>query len=189
MGRLITIMITLLVSLPASAGLFPDRYDPLFRAASAQYLPAVDWRLLKAQCYQESRLRPDARSPVGAMGLCQFMPATWSDAVDALRMPSAASAYTPDLSIQAGAWYMGRMRSFWSSKRPEVDRHSLALASYNGGAGNLLKAQKACGGPALYADIVACLPSITGPRNAAETLHYVPVIWGYYRQLVYGVPS
>ncbi len=148
-------------------------------------MPAVDWRLLKAQCYQESRLRPDARSPVGAMGLCQFMPATWSDASHALQFPAGASAYQPDISVQAGAWYMARLRRAWSAPRSESDRHSLALASYNAGTGNLLKAQRACGVPPGYAAIAACLPKITGD-NAAETLHYVPVIWSFYNQLLLG---
>lgn len=40
-------------------------------------MPGVDWRLLKAQYYQESHLKPNAVSPVGAAGVAQFMPATW----------------------------------------------------------------------------------------------------------------
>ena len=54
-------------------------YDTLFKEATAEYLPTVDWRLLKAQGIQESRLNPNAVSPAGAMGLMQFMPQAWEE--------------------------------------------------------------------------------------------------------------
>jgi membrane-bound lytic murein transglycosylase MltF len=184
MGRLIA----LLFFIPALALAQPTtQFDRHFKASTATFMPAVDWRLLKAQCYQESRLRPLAKSPVGAMGVCQFMPGTWNEARTELRFAREASAYEPELSIQAASWYMGRLRRVWSAPRPEKDRHSLALASYNAGTGNLLAAQRACKNPALYEPIVVCLPQITG-RYAAETLHYVPAIWGFYDRFVYGLP-
>jgi len=139
-------------------------------------MPGVDWRLLKAQCYQESLLDPLAVSHAGAVGLCQFMPGTWGDARRALGWFADASPYDPNLSITAAAWYMGRLRGIWTSKRPDEDRHKLALACYNAGCGHILKAQKIClrTGPArLYDEIVPpCLPSVTG-QHSAETLTYV----------------
>lgn len=164
---------------PAYAREFPARYDLHFRKWTSVYMPGVDWRLLKAQCYQESLLNPDAVSPVGAMGLCQFMPATWREAQQALGWPDDASAFAPALSVQASAWYMGRMRRFWSSPRPEWDRHSLAMASYNAGAGNILKAQQRCNGALLYGEIIACLPDVTG-HHSRETIIYVTRIWDFY---------
>ena len=68
----------------------------------------------------------------------------------------------------------------WSAPRPWQDRHKLALASYNAGFGNLLAAQRACGWPNLYEQIVACLPEITG-RYARETLDYAPRIWRWWK--------
>ena len=139
-------------------------------------MPFVDWRLLKAQCYQESLLDPLAVSPVGAQGICQFMPATWAD------MPIEGSPFTPRLNIHAAAYYMGRLRTGWSSPRPEFDRHSLAMASYNAGFGNLLKAQRLCTGAILYAEIIDCLPDVTG-RHSNETITYVERIWGFYLRI------
>lgn len=164
---------------------FSLKYDFQFWKSSKAYLPSVDWRLLKAQCYQESRLKADAVSPVGAMGLCQFMPGTWAEVEDDLNFPPDANAFAPDLSIEAAAFYMGRLRRMWSSPRPEADRHSLALASYNAGAGHLLKAQALCGGGNLYAEIIQCLPDVTG-RHSKETITYVDRIWGYWTRLVIG---
>jgi soluble lytic murein transglycosylase-like protein len=49
-------------------------YANLFAAAGAKY--GVSPALLAAVARAESGFRPDARSPVGAQGLMQFMPAT-----------------------------------------------------------------------------------------------------------------
>ena len=114
-----------------SALSFPDDYDREFKAQTELWLPGIDWRLLKAQCYQESRLDPYAVSPVGAQGLCQFMPGTAEEVSKQLGV--TVSPFVPEWSIQAAAFYMQRLRRGWSSPRPEIDRHSLALASYNAG--------------------------------------------------------
>jgi membrane-bound lytic murein transglycosylase MltF len=46
----------------------------LFRKYGARY--DLDWMLMAAQGYQESRLDHSARSHVGAIGVMQVMPAT-----------------------------------------------------------------------------------------------------------------
>ncbi|MBR0650361.1 transglycosylase SLT domain-containing protein [Roseomonas terrae] len=161
----------------ASAGtLFPSRYDAQIRASVARHWPDhPDWLAWRAQLYQESRLRPDAVSPVGAAGLAQFMPGTWRDVVRELRLPPGVSPHQ-DIAIDAGAYFMAKMRRAWSSPRPSSERHRLAQASYNAGLGNILRAQSRCGGARDWADIVPCLPLVTGTRNAAETRGYVEAI-------------
>ena len=56
------------------AGGVISRYDRHFQ----QYAPLArwDWRLIAAQCYQESTFDPQARSWAGACGLMQIMPTT-----------------------------------------------------------------------------------------------------------------
>ncbi len=164
---------------------FSPKWDWEFRQSAKMWMPGVDWQLLKAQCYQESRLIPTAVSPVGAEGLCQFMPGTWGDVEKALKFPPHASAFAPELSIEAAGYYMGKLRRMWSAPRPDTDRHSLALASYNAGAGHLLKAQRLCGGANLYADIARCLPDVTG-HHSKETLTYVERIWRYFKFMKLG---
>lgn len=160
---------------------WPDRYDLQIRGAARDWLPMVDWRLYKAQLIQESQLKPGAVSPVGARGLAQFMPPTWREwqAFSGTRL----GPHDEGQSIQAGAWYMAKQRQIWRSPRPEEDRHNLAMASYNGGAGNIIKAQKLCGGPPLYEAIMACLPQVTG-RHAKETQGYAPAIRRIYKRLI-----
>lgn len=174
-----SVFILVLVLLPfvcLSASLYPDQYDKQFKRAAIHLPAGTDWRLLKAQCYQESRLKKHAVSPVGAMGLCQFMPATWGDMQK--RYPNLTDPFLPIHSIRAAAIYMRDLNNFWSSRRPQTDRYKLALASYNAGAGNIHKSQKKCGNLILYNEIIKCLPQITG-RHSEETINYVQLI--YYK--------
>lgn len=168
-------------------GLFDTRYDGAIQYWVNQYLPdSVDWRLYKAQLYQESLFDPKAVSHAGACGLAQFMPATWQELCHTLSYPVDASPFDPDLSIRAGAWYMAKMRAIWRAPRPEFDRHSLALASYNAGGGNLIAAQKCCGGKTDYKEIVACLGNVTG-QHATETSGYVQRVWQHTVRLLTGI--
>lgn len=122
---------------------FSAAYDAEIREASAQYLPAWDWRWWKAQLYAESGLDPAAVSPVGARGLAQIMPATNREISRALGL-GLVSPHDAAYAIEAGAYYMARQRAAWTSQRPESERRRLAQASYNAGLGHILGAQKAC---------------------------------------------
>lgn len=167
---------------PARSAVFPSQYDYDIRRAAKSYLPSVPWRLYKAQLWQESRLDPTARSPAGAEGIAQFMPATAGDILPLLGY-RAVDRRAAGPAIQAGAYYMARLRASWAAPRSEDDRHKLALASYNAGMGNLLRSQQHCGNPATYDAIMACLPQVTG-RHAAETLAYAPRIYQWFHLMV-----
>jgi membrane-bound lytic murein transglycosylase F len=180
------LLVALLLSIvppPARAGVLgTDRYDGAIRDASRLYLPGWDWRWLKAQLYQESRLDPGAVSPAGARGIAQFMPATWAEVAPGLGF-GGVSPHAVGPAILASGRYMQRMRRTWSAERPESDRRALAQASYNAGAGNILSAQRACGGARAWSDISACLPQITG-KHADETIAYVQRIRRWYGVLI-----
>lgn len=178
----LAIILVLGSSLCFSASLtsFPDTYDKEIRKAVRVYWPDRPlWKEYKAQLYQESRLDPDAVSPVGAKGLAQFMPGTWSDMRRLMRLDRYASPFDPKVAIDAGAFYMHKLRRGWSSPRPDDDRQKLAQASYNAGFKRVLKAQKLCGMPTGYAPIIACLPCVTG-RHSLETIDYVHKIEKWY---------
>ena len=118
--------------------------------------------------FVESAFVTNAKSNAKAVGLWQFMPATGKDfrltqnvfrdeRRDVLQSTDAALDYLQRLNNQFGSW-------------------ELALAAYNWGAGNILKAQKkniALGLPTDY-------ESLTLPR---ETRNYVPKLMAY-RQIV-----
>ncbi len=158
-------------------------YDPLFQRHWARFIPQHDWHWGKSQCYQESLLEPRAVSPVGAMGLCQFMPATHAECVNRLRLPDRSSPFNPQISALCSAWYVSIQIRIWKSPRPKTERLYLAQASYNAGAGNIIKAQKLCGMPSLWNLIKVCLPQVTGVANAHETVTYQELISKWYVRL------
>jgi len=184
MQKLVILAIALLPLVCWSGSLSLSDYDDEFKDA-AIFLPAgTDWRLLKAQCYQESRLNPLAESPVGAMGLCQFMPGTWADMQK--RYSGLSNPWLPGQSIRAAAIYMRDLNRSWSSPRPMMDRYMLALASYNAGLGNLLGAQRECNMAVLYSKIIPCLERVTG-FHSRETRGYVSnIVSRWYPMLLLG---
>lgn len=149
---------------------WPDKFDWQIYKSTRTHLPGVDWRLYKAQLIQESSLNAFAVSKAGAEGVAQFMPGTWRDVSVALGVEG--SPFDPHLAIPAGAFYMSQLKYKWRWPRPDVDRYNLALASYNAGFGNVLRAQKRCDNAVLYAEIVACLEQVTGVHSV-ETISYV----------------
>lgn len=156
--------------------------DALIQSAAEQHLPGWDWRYLKVQYWQESRFDPEAVSPAGAVGIAQFMPGTWRDYSGKAGYKTAKRT-SVEASIVTGAYYMRHLLDQWTSPRPPMDRYCLALASYNAGLGNLVKAQKAVNGKLFYHEIIAGLPLVTGARSK-ETIGYVKKILGYYNNLV-----
>lgn len=163
--------------------MIPRKYDDIIKYAVESYMPTVDWRLFKAQLYQESLLVPDAVSHAGAKGIAQFMDPTWAEVSRDMNLPANTSPFKPMVAIPAAAFYMNKMRNGWTADRQEADRHSLALASYNAGFGNLLSAQSEAGGANDYATIVHSLHLVTG-RHAYETKTYVRRIWRYWVNMI-----
>ena len=153
-------------------------YDGDFRTAVYLYWPPGlkdDWCDLKAQCTVESGLRPDAESPVGAVGLCQFMPGTWADWLQFSKQTT--DRRDAAVNIRASAWYMAKLLQFWGAPRTPECRMELAQASYNAGAGRVHLAQKRLGGVCL-SDFGSDLPE--------ETRHYVPKIKEAIERLMRG---
>ena len=90
-------------------------------AAAVARRHGLDPALLRAVIQAESGWNPAARSPAGAMGLMQLMPAT-------ARELGVADPFDPVQNLEAGARYL----------RQQFDRFGdwrLALAAYNAGPG------------------------------------------------------
>lgn len=170
----------LLLPLPCLAGLHDTKYDHLFQTYSRVYLAEYDWRWLKAQAYQESRYNPAAVSPVGATGLMQIMPGTGRDL--ARRTGITGPLTSPLVSVIYGAVYDRQMLNIWSSPRLPNERLELAHASYNSGAGHVIKAQRLANGHALWSVISQYMVLVTG-RHSEETISYVALIKKWYHSL------
>lgn len=101
-----------------------NAFDHLIRQAAQMH--GIPEGLIKAVMHTESGFNVHARSPVGAQGLMQLMPAT-------ARRFNVLNAYDPQQNINAGAKYLA-----WLIKRFNGNTH-LALAGYNAGEGNVQK--------------------------------------------------
>ena len=159
-------------------------YDELIKLASTKYLAAYDWRLYKAQLFQESNMNPYAVSPAGAKGIAQFMPKTWIEWRIKSGYPTHDETH-PEAAIFTGACYMAHLVGQWKSPRPSIDRYLLAAASYNAGLGNIVKAQKAANMANGYRQIMAKLPTIT-EAHSAETITYCKRILQWWAQEITG---
>ncbi|HSC83893.1 MAG TPA: transglycosylase SLT domain-containing protein [Pseudomonas sp.] len=82
---------------------------------------------------QESAFMADARSPVGAMGLMQLMPATAKHTAQKFGIPLASpqQALVPEKNIQLGAAYLSQVHAQFNGNRV------LATAAYNAGPGRV----------------------------------------------------
>jgi membrane-bound lytic murein transglycosylase F len=142
--------------------------------AAAHWLPTgPDWLWTKAQGVQESGLKPEAVSPAGARGILQVMPATWSEIQRAMGWRNV-SPHSAHHNIFGGVWYQARMARIWTGRaRTIAEAYALGLASYNAGAGTILRAQERCGDRRLWAEIAPCLAAVSGPGNARQTRDYV----------------
>jgi membrane-bound lytic murein transglycosylase F len=104
-----------------------SHYDHLFMTYSRDI--RWDWRLMAAQCYQESTFDPKAVSFAGAKGLMQIMPGT----ADHLGL-SRDKLYDPESNIAAAAKYIAELQRAFSDIRDHYQRTNFVLASYNGGS-------------------------------------------------------
>ena len=100
------------------------KFDRLITEAATTY--GVDVDLIRAVIKAESNFNPRARSPVGAEGLMQLMPALQKDF-------GITDPFDPRQNVMGGVRYLRRL----------LDMHggnvALALASYNAGPGNVAR--------------------------------------------------
>lgn len=117
----------------ASGAISP--YDDLFKEAGRE--TGIDWRLLAAVAYSESRFDPTAKSRWGAVGLMQVLPNT------ARRVGISRRLEDPRRNILAGARYLRRLaRIFEQEGVAKRQQMRFALAAYNAGLGHIFDARK-----------------------------------------------
>lgn len=142
------------------------RYREWFEQAAARY--HLDWRLLAAIGFQESRWNPAAISSVGAAGVMMLT----SDTAAEMGVADRANAKA---SIFAGARYLAEVFKMIPDHIPAPDRTWFAVAAYNVGFGHLedarVLAQKLGKNPDSWAAVRAVLPLLTIPRWYEQTTY------------------
>lgn len=178
-----------------------SRYDRYFQ----MYAPMArwDWRLMAAQCYQESTFDPQARSWAGACGLMQIMPSTATH----LGLPHE-NLFDPEANIAAAAKYIQELSGHFGDVRDPMERIYFVLASYNGGFRHIRDAmalaRKHGRNPYRWGDVSGFVEGLTrseyytdpvvnyGYMRGYETTAYVERIrqrWASYRGAAKGGPS
>ncbi len=104
------------------------RYQAWFQEAAAE--TGIDWRLLAAIGYQESRWDESAVSPTGVRGLMMLTAET-------AQRVGVRDRDDPRDSILGGARYLRLIKQTIPERIAEPDRTWLALAAYNVGFGHL----------------------------------------------------
>lgn len=139
-----------------------SEYDNLFRSAAET--TGWDWRLIAAQCYQESGFDPDALSSAGARGLMQVMPATAKD-----YGTPAEDLTVPEKNVAVAAKIIHDLyANKFNDIEQEQERIRFVLAAYNCGAGHVRDAmkltQKNGGNPQRWEDVSTYLLRLSEPR-------------------------
>jgi len=165
-------------------------YLDTFRRAGERY--DIDWRLLAAVGYQESKWEPDAVSHQGAYGLMQITLPTARGL--GLRDPT-----NPVRNIMSGANYIAQLRDQVPEEATEPDRTYLALAAYNVGIGHLKDALELTrdqgGDPTSWPDVRPRLLQLADPAvyrelrygyaRGSETVNYVENIRAFHDLMIW----
>jgi len=132
--------------------------------------------LLMAQGYQESELNQSKRSPVGAIGVMQVMPATGRD----MRVGDINQI---EPNIHAGVKFLRSMMNEYYANEP-MDRFNKGLftfASYNAGPGRINRLRKVAAERGLDPNVwFNNVELVAAEKIGRETVTYVSNIYKYY---------
>ena len=105
-------------------------YADLFRTAGEQ--TGIDWRLLAALAYRESRMDPSALGRDGDMGLMQILPATWDEFAPGA---AAVNPFDPRQNVQVSAAYLIYLQDYL--RQWQTNDLRWLLTAYNWGPDNV----------------------------------------------------
>lgn len=177
---------------PDKSGRISNEFDQLIKDQAGKL--DLDWRMVAALIYEESRFYPKARSKADARGLMQVLPRYAGAQADSL--------YEPEANLRAG------LRMFKSTFKgfaylDSLDRWRFTLAVYHAGAGHVadarLLAMEMGRDPNIWErSLAVTLPKLTDPAvypqtrygyyNGVITVDYVEQIINKYRQYIRLVP-
>ena len=146
----------------------------LFKKYGTQY--DLDFLLMAAQGYQESTLDQNVKSPVGAIGVMQVMPATGKE----LKVGDITKV---EANIHAGVKYMRFMMDQYFKDEPidNLNKGLLTFASYNAGPGRIRQLRREAEKKGLNPNVwFGNVERVASERIGRETVTYVSNIFKYY---------
>ena len=146
----------------------------LFKRYSTQY--DLNYLLMIAQGYQESKLNQKKKSPVGAIGIMQLMPFTGKEM-------NVGDIKKVEQNIHAGHKYLRFLmdRYFKNEPMDELNKTLFAFASYNAGPARIRKLRKIAKERGLNPNIwFNSVEMIAAEKIGNETVTYVSNIFKYY---------
>ena len=165
------------------------RYRAMFY--EAQEKTGIEWRLLAAIAYQESKWDPTATSATGVRGIMQITE-------DTAKHLGIRDLTDPQQNVVAAARYFRDLKGKLPVRIQEPDRTWLALAAFNIGLGHLEDAriltQKQKLNPDLWSDVKKVLPLLALPEYYEDAklgyarggmpVAFVDRVRGYYDVLL-----
>jgi len=171
-----------------------SRFDPIMRRVGGE--EGLDWRLMSAIAYSESRFIEDLKSSQGALGIMQIRPIVARH----FNVPVEDIDDT-ETNIRLAGMLLAELDTMLRIPRstPEQDRLSIILASYNAGIGHVLDARRLArsegANPNSWEDVSRYLKLKSDPAyyeleivqsgkftGSGQTLHYVDEVMRKYQQ-------
>ena len=166
-------------------------YDEMVKSIADE--AGVDWKLVIAVMAQESAFDPKAESWAGAVGLMQIIP-RFSQITNKMEL------YEPEKNIREGVRYLQKHLTR-EAHLDSLNQHSMALAAYNVGMGNLADARELAirmgKDPDEWPNIADALLKLMHPeyyqharfgyKRGTETVNYVEDVLNRYSryQMIY----
>ena len=151
-----------------------ERTVEFFRKYGDKY--DLDYLLVMAQGYQESQLNQAARSPVGAIGVMQVMPATGKEM-------AVGDVTKLEPNIHAGVKYTRFMMNQFYENEPmdRLNKGLFTFASYNAGPGRIQQLRRLAAKRGLDPNKwFNNVELIAAEKVGRETVQYVSNIFKYY---------
>ena len=111
-------------------------YDNIFQRVARRH--NLDWRLLSAIAFCESRFNPEAKSPRGAVGMMQVMPhiaVHWDVTAEELLDPAI------NIDVACRLYKSTQKQLRLSKEVANIDRIAFTVAAYNCGASRVTDAR------------------------------------------------
>ncbi len=151
-----------------------ERTVEIFKKYSTRY--HTDFVLMVAQGYQESGLNQQVRSPVGAIGVMQLMPATG-------RSLGVGDVRELEPNIHAGIKYIRHITEtyFDDPAIDDLNRHLFSFAGYNAGPNRINRLRKVAAQQGLNPNVWHNnVERVVAQKVGREPVNYVANIYAYY---------